>query len=227
MFLLKQQKQRISQIPIHAIHFACPPDRSFTVLTSHASSLLYCVTHGITACSLSCQLWCCGDGLRHTFSQTTITTRITTKDNRAMHHNLWANHLPAVTLADYPHVTSHTVNGTGCYPRSLPTLKFISRACNMNRPSYFYVSWRHRQLILHWLQDWKPDHDGRGLIFIHVTFCTFLTFFFIFTFLWPPCIADADIIFCPVSIYLSFFFPRLISPVADCMCTILPHMVWP
>jgi len=28
---------------------------------------------------------------------------------------------------------------------------------------------------------------------------------------------------------LSFFlsFPRLISAVPDCMCTILPHMVWP
>jgi len=49
--------------------------------------------------------------------------------------------------------------------------------------------------------------------------------------LWPPCTADADIIFCPVvsSIFLFFlfFFPRLISSVADWMYTVLPHMVWP
>ena len=53
------------------------------------------------------------------------------------------------------------------------------------------------------------------------------------SFLWPPCVADADIIFCPViSISLSssfffFFFPRLISAVGHWMSIILPHMVWP
>jgi len=45
-------------------------------------------------------------------------------------------------------------------------------------------------------------------------------------YLWPPCVADADIIFSPVvsSFYLSFF-PRLISAVADWMSTILAHIV--
>ena len=44
--------------------------------------------------------------------------------------------------------------------------------------------------------------------------------------LWPPCTADADIIFC----YCGYFllgFPRLISAVGDWMSTILPHMMWP
>jgi len=41
--------------------------------------------------------------------------------------------------------------------------------------------------------------------------------------IWPPCVADADIIFCPVS--SSFFIPRLISAVADWMFTILIHIV--
>jgi len=46
--------------------------------------------------------------------------------------------------------------------------------------------------------------------------------------LWPPCVADADIIFLPCSLfYLLSFFHRLISAVADWMSTILPHMVWP
>jgi len=49
--------------------------------------------------------------------------------------------------------------------------------------------------------------------------------------LWPPCVADADIIFSScgffLSFFLSFFFfiPRLISAVADWMSTILPHMI--
>jgi len=46
--------------------------------------------------------------------------------------------------------------------------------------------------------------------------------------LWPPCVADADIIFLPCGFFLSIFFiPRLISAAADWMSTILPHMVWP
>jgi len=43
--------------------------------------------------------------------------------------------------------------------------------------------------------------------------------------LWPPCVADADIIFCPV-VSSSSSFPRLISAVAGWMSTILAHMVW-
>jgi len=63
--------------------------------------------------------------------------------------------------------------------------------------------------------------------------------------LWPPCVADADIIFLscffimaalwnrqaiiflPCGYYLFIFFPRLISAAGDWMSTILPHMVWP
>jgi len=47
--------------------------------------------------------------------------------------------------------------------------------------------------------------------------------------LWPPCVADADIIFLPCGFFffLLFFFPRLISTIAGCMSTILTHMVWP
>ena len=43
--------------------------------------------------------------------------------------------------------------------------------------------------------------------------------------LWPPCIADADIIFCPVVSFFVLFIPRLISAIADWMFTILLHMV--
>ena len=51
------------------------------------------------------------------------------------------------------------------------------------------------------------------------------------SFLWPPFVADADIIFLPcgvssVFLYL-FLFPRLISVIADWMSAILRHMVWP
>jgi len=49
--------------------------------------------------------------------------------------------------------------------------------------------------------------------------------------LWPPCVADTDIIFLPCGfflyIFLFYLFPRLISAVADWMSTILPHMMWP
>ena len=44
--------------------------------------------------------------------------------------------------------------------------------------------------------------------------------------LWPPCVADSDIIFCPVVSFLLLLFPRLLSAVAEWMSTILPHMVW-
>ena len=44
--------------------------------------------------------------------------------------------------------------------------------------------------------------------------------------LWPPCVADADMIFLPCGFFLSsFFIPRVISAAADWMSTILPHMV--
>jgi len=49
-------------------------------------------------------------------------------------------------------------------------------------------------------------------------------------FLWPPCVADADIIFSSCGFFYrlsSSLFPRLISAVADWMSTNLAHMVWP
>ena len=47
--------------------------------------------------------------------------------------------------------------------------------------------------------------------------------------LWPPCVANVDIIFLPCGFFyfLSSFFPHLISVVAEWMSTILLHMVWP
>jgi len=51
--------------------------------------------------------------------------------------------------------------------------------------------------------------------------------------LWPPYVIGGPLYFCPVisiyllSIFLSFFIPRLISAAADWMSTILLHMVWP
>ena len=44
-------------------------------------------------------------------------------------------------------------------------------------------------------------------------------------FWWPPCIADADIIFCSGGFYLfsSSFFPHLFSSVGDLMSTIVPY----
>jgi len=58
---------------------------------------------------------------------------------------------------------------------------------------------------------------------------------------WPPCVADADIIFVLWLImvdhyifimwfllsFFFFFFPRVISAVGDWMSAILPHVVWP
>ena len=47
--------------------------------------------------------------------------------------------------------------------------------------------------------------------------------------LWPPCLADTDIIFlsCGFFYLLLLFFPRLITAIAQIGSTILPHMVWP
>jgi len=49
------------------------------------------------------------------------------------------------------------------------------------------------------------------------------------SFLWPPFVADADIISLSCFFFLLYFsfFPRLISAVADWMFTLLLHMVWP
>jgi len=51
---------------------------------------------------------------------------------------------------------------------------------------------------------------------------------FILSFLWPPYVIGQAIYICILSfVLLSSFFLCLISPVADWMSTILPHMVWP
>ena len=55
-----------------------------------------------------------------------------------------------------------------------------------------------------------------------------------YAFLWPPIVIGRPLYFCPVVSSIFFFclpllsfFPRLILAVADCMSTILPHMMWP
>jgi len=60
------------------------------------------------------------------------------------------------------------------------------------------------------------NYHTQGSVFIAVCY-----------FLWPPCVADADIIFLPCGFYLLSFFPCLISAVTDWMSTILRHMMWP
>ena len=44
---------------------------------------------------------------------------------------------------------------------------------------------------------------------------------------WPPCVADADIIFSSYGFFffLLFLFPRLTLAVADWVSAILPHML--
>jgi len=45
--------------------------------------------------------------------------------------------------------------------------------------------------------------------------------------LWPPCVVDAALYFCPTVSLFYLLFPRLISAAADWMATILRHMAWP
>ena len=59
---------------------------------------------------------------------------------------------------------------------------------------------------------------------------TFFQRYFVFVvFLWSRYGIGQAIIFLPCGFFLFYlsFFRRLISAVADWMCTILPHMVWP
>jgi len=47
-------------------------------------------------------------------------------------------------------------------------------------------------------------------------------------FLWPPCVADADIIFLSCFFFLSFFSsPNLSGRRLDVYHRLLPHMTWP
>ena len=65
---------------------------------------------------------------------------------------------------------------------------------------------------------------GLDLVFVHFFRFGILCFFsglICLDYLWPPCVADVDIIFLPCGFFLSFFIPLLISAVADWMSTIL------
>jgi len=83
----------------------------------------------------------------------------------------------------------------------------VSETAALNRGRYLYSSGRPSR--------WALAH----------------IFSFIFMLLWPPCVADADIIFLPCGFFLSsiyllsifylFFIPRLISAAAVWMSTIL------
>ena len=63
---------------------------------------------------------------------------------------------------------------------------------------------------------------GQLCAFLHATAILRHIYFL----LWPPCVADADIIFLSC-FFFFFFFSRLISAVADWMSTVLLRMVWP
>jgi len=51
----------------------------------------------------------------------------------------------------------------------------------------------------------------------------------LYVLLWPPCVADVDIIFYPLWFLLLLLssFPCLFSAVGDWMSTILSRMLWP
>ena len=74
---------------------------------------------------------------------------------------------------------------------------------------------------------YMSDHE-----FLYSVLCLCMVNIQVCHLLWPPCVADADIIFLPCGFFFFFlllllFFPRLISAVAHWMSTILPHMLWP
>jgi len=101
------------------------------------------------------------------------------------------------------------------------------------------------QTLRHWTEGATyirqgSHHVGHWLTFLVSFNAQFLFFFLLICrafswsevlcelFLWPPCIADADIICCSSGFFfLSSFFPHLFSAIADWMSTILPHMMWP
>jgi len=57
--------------------------------------------------------------------------------------------------------------------------------------------------------------------------CIFTLMSLAVSLLWPPCVADVDIIFFALWLLCCIFFSHLISAVAEWMSTILRHMVWP
>ena len=74
-----------------------------------------------------------------------------------------------------------------------------------------------------WIMSWKwPIFCVRGTWLVGISLTFWLRDVML---LWPPCIADDDIIFLPCDFYLSFFIPCLMSAVAYWMSTILRHMM--
>ena len=96
-----------------------------------------------------------------------------------------------------------------------------SQNWNIGRIMYSVVSCYWYCFFSKWAQNFQKTAS--------VYTCNMYVIYRLSWFLWPPCVADADIIFLPCGFFFpsSFFFPRLISAVAHWMSAILPHMVWP
>ena len=113
---------------------------------------------------------------------------------------------------------------TDCYPdRTFSASRFLFLVLFLN---LFFCVWLC-----------AVDHTGHSqlnkFLFCIVSYHTASPILeFLTKSLWPPYAIWQAIIFscCGfylLSIYLSIFFPRLISEVGDWMSTILRHMVWP
>ena len=76
-------------------------------------------------------------------------------------------------------------------------------------------------------------HVYGGQTVAHLSYCCMSTCLFLLCsllFLWPPCVADAHIIFLPCGFFylLSSFFLAYSQPShIGCLLHVLPHMVWP
>jgi len=55
---------------------------------------------------------------------------------------------------------------------------------------------------------------GLGLVFVHLFSLVFCVFWFSLDYLWPPCVADVDIIYIFACFFLSSWFSSLILAVA-------------
>ena len=79
------------------------------------------------------------------------------------------------------------------------------------------------------LQAAPGDHSRQKLRLAATTASWIFQHELLLKLLWLPRVSDADIIFLPCCFFFLsiFFFPGLISAVADWMSAIFPHMVWP